>query len=131
VLGKPADQEAALSMLAGLRGKLHHVITGVAVVDAATMESTTGVETSWVRMRNYTDEEARTFVESGEALDKAGAYAVQDELFHPAEYVEGCYFNVVGLPLCLTVDLLRQMGADVSEVTLPQGCTVVESRGQS
>ena len=131
VLGKPADQEAALSMLAGLRGKLHHVITGVAVVDAATMESTTGVKTSWVRMRNYTDKEARTFVESGEALDKAGAYAVQDELFHPAEYVEGCYFNVVGLPLCLTVDLLRQMGADVSEVTLPQGCTVVESRGQS
>ena len=95
------------------------------------MESTTGVETSWVRMRNYTDEEARTFVESGEALDKAGAYAIQDELFHPAEHVEGCYLNVVGLPLCLTVDLLRQMGADLSEVILPQGCIVVENRGQS
>lgn len=131
VLGKPADQEEALSMLAGLKGKLHHVITGVAVVDAGTMESTTGVETSWVRMRNYTDEEARTFVESGEALDKAGAYAIQDELFHPAEHVEGCYLNVVGLPLCLTVDLLRQMGADLSEVILPQGCIVVENRGQS
>lgn len=122
ILGKPKDAKDAASMLLGLRGRRHRVMTGVGVVDAATGASVTGVEVSWVAMRDYSDAEVLAFVESGAAMDKAGAYAVQDEGFHPASAVDGCLLNVVGLPLCLAVRLLEQMGADLGIVELPKGC---------
>ncbi len=122
ILGKPGDAAEAMALLRNLRGRRHRVMTGVAVVNAASGESTTGVEVSWVAMRDYADSEAQAFVDSGAAMDKAGAYAVQDTQFRPAESVQGCYWNVVGLPLCLATRLLRRLGADLSEMEFPKEC---------
>ena len=61
-------------------------------------------------MRRYGDGEIEAYVASGEPFDKAGAYAVQDTHFRPADRVEGCYLNVVGLPLCRAAELLSRIG---------------------
>ena len=113
VLGKPGDHAEAVEMLRRLRGRAHRVITGVTVVNGRS----SGARSSWrateVLMRRYADEEVSAYVDSGSPFDKAGGYAVQDPVFAPAESVNGCYLNVVGLPLCDTVTLLADMGADV------------------
>ena len=131
VLGKPRDEADAIDMLRRLRGGEHRVLTGVAAVDASSGESVTAVAESRVTMRPYTDEEARSFVASGEAMDKAGAYAVQHPAFHPAASVEGCYLNVVGLPLCLAVTLLRQMGAALGTPAAPKECPSCPLRSEA
>ena len=131
VLGKPRDEAHALEMLRRLRGREHRVLTGVAVVDASSGESVTAVEATSVTMRPYTDDEASAFVASGEATDKAGAYAVQDHTFQPAASVQGCYLNVVGLPLCLTTTLLGQMGAFLDGPPSPEACSYCPLRGES
>ncbi|MBI4338497.1 MAG: septum formation protein Maf [Chloroflexi bacterium] len=131
VLGKPNTEAEAMAMLLGLRGRRHQVMTGVAVVDASSGREAVGVETSVVAMRGYTDEEALAFLASGEAMDKAGAYAVQDTTFRPAELVEGCYLNVVGLPLCLAVKLLQRLGADLGVVDLPPECVARGREGEA
>ena len=100
VLGKPADAAEATAMLRSLRGREHRVITGLALVDAATGEERSGYRASRVIMRSYTDDEIAAYVASGDPFDKAGAYAVQSESFAPAAEVRGCYLNVVGLPVC-------------------------------
>ena len=64
-------------------------------------------------MRNYSDSDISSFVASGNALDKAGAYSVQDRCFHPASIVNGCYLNVVGFPACLVVELLLLTGIPI------------------
>ena len=122
-LGKPRDEAQAMDMLRRLQGRTHRVLTGVAVVDVATGRHTTGVQETVVTMRPYTDDEALAFIASGEALDKAGAYAIQDTDFHPAAQVEGCYTNVVGLPLCLATNLLRDMGVELGIPAVPVECS--------
>ena len=107
VMGKPRDESEAVRMLAGLRGRKHQVVTGMAVVDGATGRSTLACRETTVLMRDYSDYEIRAYVSSGKALDKAGAYGIQDAEFHPAASIEGCYLNVVGLPLCELVSLLE------------------------
>lgn len=109
VLGKPDNDEQAARMLGRLRGRAHTVTTGVTVLDARTGRRVSAVTSTCVTMRHYSDGETAVYVASGEPLDKAGAYAVQDPGFHPARSVEGCYLNVVGLPLCETVSLLRDL----------------------
>ena len=131
VLGKPKDEGHAMEMLRQLRGREHQVLTGVAVVDTVSGECATAVETSRVIMRSYTDDEAWAFISSGEAMDKAGAYAVQDPIFKPAASVEGCYLNVVGLPLCLSVTLLKQIGATLDSPSAPVECSSCPLRGGS
>ena len=113
VLRKPQTEAEAMEMLRGLCGGAHRVVTGVAVLDAGAGESRVAYRASKVTMRNYGDDEARAWVESGKAMDKAGAYAIQDEAFAPAASVEGCYLNVMGLPMCLSTDLLQEMGAEL------------------
>ena len=122
ILGKPRDEGHAMEMLLRLRGRQHRVLTGVAVVDPSSGESVTGVETALVTMRPYTNDEAQAFVASGQAMDKAGAYAIQDPVFHPVATVDGCYLNVVGLPLCLAIRLLRQKGATLDTLSAPVEC---------
>ena len=80
-------------------------------MDAATGLCSTAVKTSKVFMRDYSDAEIAAYVESGEPFDKAGGYAAQDETFRPAEGIEGCYPNVVGLPICDVLTLLERIGA--------------------
>ena len=99
LLGKPKGADEAREMLRALRGRAHRVITGLAVLIPGLAPVSEAVDTT-VWMRNYTDGEIEGFIASGEPLDKAGAYAIQSEKFHPAERVDGCYLNVVGLPMC-------------------------------
>ena len=111
VMGKPRDREEAARMLQRLRGRAHRVITGVTVVDGRSGGARSAWRATEVLMRGYADDEVSAYVDSGSPFDKAGAYAVQDPVFAPAASVNGCYLNVVGLPLCDTVNLLADMGA--------------------
>jgi MAF protein len=112
-LGKPSTDQEAGDMLRALRGRTHEVVTGVALVDAETGAHQVAREVTRVAMRDYTDAEIAAFVASGEAADKAGAYAVQDPVFRPAAQVAGCYSNVMGLPLCVAAGLLAEIGIAV------------------
>ena len=126
ILGKPATLEEARGMLARLRGNTHQVFSGVAVVDAATGKHLLASETTPVLMREYSDAEVEDYIASGSPMDKAGAYGVQDADFHPASSVQGCYSNVVGLPLCTLLDLLREMGYEATPkvpALLIESCT--------
>ena len=94
-------------MLRRLSDSWHDVTTGVAVLDSNTGLMSTGCETSLVRTRPFTDFEIEEYVSGPEPYDKAGGYAVQDDVFRPVVKTEGCYLNIVGLPLCLLVKMLR------------------------
>jgi MAF protein len=109
VLGKPTDPTDALTMLGRLRGRAHDVITGVAVArnGSVIFESTTRTV---VHMRDYGREDVEQYLASGRPFDKAGAYGIQDEDLQPVARIEGCYPNVVGLPLCEVARVLRTAG---------------------
>ena len=126
VLGKPADSAEAMNMLRSLRGKEHQVLTGVAIVDAAMGQAYVASQASTVTMREYTDPEIEAYVVSGAPLDKAGAYAVQDRVFRPAASLDGCYTNVMGLPLCLLRDMLNDAGLQFgpeAHIQVPEECS--------
>jgi len=108
ILGKPSDHEDAARMLRLLRGKCHIVVTAVVVRCESGHHG--GAVAARVHMRNYRDDEIASYVSTGEPMDKAGAYAVQGLGGALVERVAGCYETVVGLPLCLTADLLRLCG---------------------
>jgi septum formation protein len=107
-LGKPVDAPDARRMLAALRDRVHTVVTGV-TVRVPEAEWTAAVE-SQVRMRAYEDAEIDAYVATGGGRDKAGSYGIQDEPFVPVEAIEGCYCNVMGLPLWTAYRLLREAG---------------------
>jgi len=105
ILGKPEDPADAARMLRQLSGRSHHVITGVAIV---TRESTeVAAEVTAVRFLSLSDAEIESYVATGEPMDKAGAYAIQGRAARWIPRIEGCYFNVVGLPLALVGALLE------------------------
>ena len=110
VLGKPVDVDDAWRMLRGLRDREHRVITGVALIDAATGDERTAYRASRVLMRDYSDDEIESYIASGDPFDKAGAYAVQHDGFSPAAEVRGCYLNVVGLPVCTLLKEAERFG---------------------
>ena len=116
-------------MLTRLRGGEHTVITGVAVLSGGSCN--TGHAATTVTMRGYSDDEVAAYIASGDALDKAGAYGIQDPYFTPAERVDGCYLNVVGLPLCTLAGMLREAGVSLRERplwALPTQCQQCEVR---
>ena len=112
ILGKPSGPKEAEAMLLKLRGRTHQVVTGLAVADSSSGCYRVVSKTTSVTMRPYTIEEIKRFVASGNSLDKAGAYAVQDSVFKPAQRVDGCYLNVVGLPLCDLIETLVEFGVN-------------------
>jgi septum formation protein len=113
-LGKPVDPGEARAMLRRLRGRTHEVITGVAAVEAETGRAeATGVVTR-VTMAEASDEAIEAYVEGGEPLDKAGAYAIQGGGAALIAGFVGSYSNVVGLPLAETAALLRRFGVPVN-----------------
>ena len=116
-LGKPADAAGAAQMLRRLRGREHTVITGVAVAWRGLLR--TGQQSTVVVFRSYSDHELDSYVSSGAPLDKAGAYGIQNRPFLPAAGYDGCYLNVVGLPLCLAGRLLQEVGAIRAGQTTP------------
>lgn len=105
VLGKPTDDEDARRMLRLLSGREHEVLTGVAIRRNGT--ETSAVATSVVRFSPLTAVEIDWYVASGEPADKAGAYAVQGLASRFVEAIRGSYSNVVGLPVSLVYQLLR------------------------
>jgi septum formation protein len=119
ILGKPSDGDDAGHMLRRLSGREHQVITGVALVDAATGSSITRSVISRVHMRRLSSEEIAAYVATGEPRDKAGAYAIQGNGGNLIAGFEGCYNNVVGLPLCYVSVMLAHMGIAVAP---PGGC---------
>lgn len=108
ILGKPDDAADAMRMLRMLSGRSHRVITGVALVTAEGTE--VAAEVTAVRFVTLSDDEVATYVASGELMDKAGAYAIQGRAARWIPRVEGCYFNVVGLPLALVCSMLEAQG---------------------
>jgi septum formation protein len=114
LLGKPRDDEEARRMLRRLRGRTHQVITSLVVIAAdgsSLFEDTCSTD---VPMREYSDAEVESFVSSGGPRDKAGGYAIQDPLFEPVDVtaLDGCFANVMGLPLCHVVRTLRRLGVE-------------------
>lgn len=108
VLGKPRGPEDAVRMLQRLSGREHQVFTGVAV--AADAEVVSSLERVRVRFRELSELECREYVETGEPMDKAGAYGIQGYGSAIVESIEGDYFAVMGLPIVPLLDLLRRMG---------------------
>jgi septum formation protein len=110
ILGKPSSPEDAARMLTSLSGKAHKVITGVALVDASDGRSTTGYESTSVRIRDLSAQEIAVYVATGEPMDKAGGYGIQGRASVFVEGITGCFFNVVGLPLARVWKMLREFG---------------------
>jgi septum formation protein len=106
VMGKPADAADATRMLLRLSGRTHQVVTGVAVVwQEGSAE--VAAELTHVTMRTISPQEVAEYVAGGEPMDKAGAYAIQGHAGRWIPRINGCYFNVVGLPLALVTSLLE------------------------
>jgi MAF protein len=120
VLNKPADADDARSMLSRLRNRDHVVITAVAV--AGHGEVRVEAPSSRVTMRAYSDTEVETWIASGGPFDKAGAYAVQDAAFAPVARIDGCYCNVMGLPLWTTLRMLSEAGIEAQDAHMPERC---------
>jgi septum formation protein len=106
-LGKPRDPAHARAMLLSLSGRDHEVVTGVALLRERDGGLVSGVERSRVHFRELTEEDLRALVESGEAMDKAGAYGIQGLASLVVTRLDGDYTNVVGLPLGLLRRLIR------------------------
>lgn len=109
ILGKPEDAADAARMLRMLSGRMHRVITGVAVVrkQAAQVTAQVAAQVTEVRFLPISDAEIAEYVATGEPMDKAGAYAIQGKAARWIPRIEGCYFNVVGLPISLVATLLK------------------------
>ncbi|MEW5785820.1 MAG: Maf family protein [Bacillota bacterium] len=109
VLGKPRDTADARRMLQRLSGGPHSVLTGLALLDAATGRCETACSETRVWMRVLQSELIDAYVATGEPMDKAGAYGIQEKAAFFVEQIEGCYSNVVGLPLNQLYLLLTRM----------------------
>jgi septum formation protein len=112
ILGKPRDEAHARALLLSLRGRWHHVVTGIAVsnkLDGKHRIQAASCITPLL-MRAYSKAEIDAYVASADPMDKAGAYGIQNPAFQPTARIDGCYLNVVGLPLCVLVELLADFG---------------------
>jgi len=117
ILGKPGDEEDARRMLSFLSGRWHEVYTGVALVKAAEKKRLVDYERTRVKFRPLSREEIDRYIRSGEPMDKAGAYGIQGLGAVLVERIEGCYFNVVGLPLTKLTLMLKEFDVEVLEVS--------------
>jgi septum formation protein len=116
LLGKPADDDDAASMLSALSGRWHEVRTGVAV--AASGRLISGTSMSRVLIHPLGKVEIVRYVASGRPMDKAGAYGIQDEDVPTVDVLDGCYCSVMGLPLWLTAHLLDRIGIQAEQPEL-------------
>ncbi len=121
ILGKPSDVLEAGSMLRFLRGKTHQVITSVTLVSPDMHKVLTKTSAISVTMRNYSDSEIGEYIATGDAMDKAGAYAIQHKGFDPVSRLYGCYTSVVGLPLCILSLQLADIGFDMQRIPCGSG----------
>jgi septum formation protein len=113
ILGKPADPADAARMLRLLSGRTHRVVTGVALATSAGVE--VAAEVTGVRFLSLSEDDIAAYVATSEPMDKAGAYAIQGRAARWIPRIEGCYFNVVGLPLALVTQMLEMQAQATSE----------------
>ena len=117
LLGKPADAAEAQRMLRRLRGRSHQVITAFTLRQCGGQARLiTRHASTEVFMRGYSDAEIAAYVDSGDPLDKAGAYAIQNQAFHPVARIKGSYSNVVGLPMEALKTALAELGVDLAGI---------------
>ncbi|MCI0712264.1 MAG: Maf family protein [Chloroflexi bacterium] len=121
LLGKPGDSAEAMATLQKLRGKQHQVYSSITILAKATGEIVQDLAITNLQMRDYTDEEIQDYIDSGDPFDKAGSYAIQHKDFSPVARLEGCYANVMGLPLCHLTRTLRKFGIE-STHDVPLAC---------
>jgi len=122
LLGKPSGPEDARAMLRLLSGREHQVITGIAVVESASGRCRSDAVATGVRFASLDERVIDRYVATGEPLDKAGAYAIQGFGALLIEGIDGCYYNVVGLPLRRLAELLGEFGYDAFTMGNP-GCS--------
>ena len=113
IIGKPRSESEACLMLASLSGKSHTVITGFTVLDTLTGKAVSQSVETTVHMKRLTTSEIEAYVQTGEPLDKAGAYAIQGLGAVLVEKIEGDYFNVMGLPISALAEVLKEFGVNV------------------
>jgi MAF protein len=124
VLGKPIDSDEAQRMLQQLRAKEHQVLTALTVIDPTHGKLYNSVCTTHVPMRNYNQAEIKDYIKTGSPLDKAGAYGIQDRDFNPVDldHLQGCFANVMGLPLCHLAQCLCQLGWPIQAQMAAEWC---------
>lgn len=113
-MGKPSDEQDARQMLKRLSGNIHEVYTGVTCIRVSDAKTVTSHRITKVKMRRLSAEQISRYVATGEPLDKAGAYGIQEIGSLLVESIDGCYFNVVGLPVSLLAVQLEQF-----DITVP------------
>jgi septum formation protein len=113
IMGKPKSKEDAYRMLKTLSGKEHEVISGLCVIEGVTGRAVAKHEITKVWMRELEDREIFSYIDSGEPNGKAGAYAIQGIGALLVERLQGCYFNVVGLPVNLLFKIMKEFGVNL------------------
>jgi septum formation protein len=108
ILGKPMNKQHAFTMLKKLQGNTHDVYTGVAIYHSITGEIISSFEKTMVTMKCISDDRIHEYVDTQEPLDKAGGYGIQGKAAKFITSIDGCYYNVVGLPMSLLDDLLTK-----------------------
>ena len=116
ILNKPTDKKDAIRMLNLLSGNTHIVYSGIALVDTNSKKNKVAVQKTFVTFRGLTGDEIEAYVETGSPLDKAGAYGIQDDFGAVfVSHIEGCYYNIVGLPLELLYSTLKEFLSELKE----------------
>ncbi len=121
IYGKPGSTANAREILWALRGHTHQVMTAIVLIDLKDRIPVTDLCISNVPMREYSSTEIEEYIESGDPMDKAGAYAIQNERFRPVTNFNGCYASVMGMPLCHLSRTAAKIGQTV-DVEIPQRC---------
>lgn len=108
ILGKPRDEEDAYNMLKGLSGKSHQVVSGISLLNQSRQIKIVDYVSTIVYFKDLSDMQIKNYINTKEPLDKAGSYGIQGLGAVLVEKIDGCYFNVVGLPLSKLDNLLRK-----------------------
>ena len=124
ILGKPQDNVEAFAMLTRLRGHTHQIYTGVTLLRLSDGLLLKELSVTDVPMRDYSDEEINAYIQTGDPLDKAGAYAIQHPQFHPVASISGCYASVMGLPMCHVVRMLNKLNISPN-ADVPADCQIL------
>ena len=111
ILGKPADRKDSIDMLKSLSGKWHEVYTGIAVLTNGSLFQ--DYDKSDVKFHRLTNSQIYYYIDSGQNLDKAGSYGIQDKNMSFIEKIEGSFSNVVGLPLEAFENIFKKIGVDI------------------
>lgn len=110
VLGKPKDKEDAFNMLKMLGGKTHQVLSAIAVIDTEAGKILKDSVISDVTFKELSDEEIKSYIQTNEPMDKAGAYAIQGVGSIFVKSIKGCYFNIVGISVFKLAEMLKEFG---------------------